>query len=301
MEKTIKGKFYIRLGDSSGFFANFVFVLGDMWYADSMGMYPVVVWGAACPYYEKNGVNGIFNVWEYYFEQYKDYHLEDLNSAFRVSDIPKNVRELAFGIRNGYELTEEYMLELARTMKKYVRLKPDVEDYISKKIKCILLGKRTLGVQIRMGGMLGNYNNHPIVPTLDEYVAEISRIFNKGYDQIFLATDDNRALQRMKEDFGSNVVYYSDATRVDGEYSTYCTNIERKLHNYKCGLEVLLDMYTLAACEGLVAGLSQVAIVAQIVIRADGREYDDLRIINKGLNSNKRRAPHGTEEMRQLK
>ena len=50
------------------------------------------------------------------------------------------------------------------------------------------------------------------------------------------------------------------------------------------GYEVLRDMYALAACDGLVAGLSQVVNCARIVKESSGEEYDTLCIINNGIN-----------------
>lgn len=293
-----KGKILYKITrDAAGFCANFLAVLGDMWYADSMGMYPVVVWGEGCAYYEKNGVNGCFNVWEYYFKQYADYHVEDLESAYRISNVNKNISRMIFGIENDYTVTEEYILELGRIMKKYIRLRPDIENYIREKIRELIGEKRTLGVHIRMGSMLKHYNNHPIVPTLDEYIEQTKKIYEKGYEQIFLATDDNRALERMKIKFGNSLVYFIDITRVDSECSTYCVHIKEELNNYKCGLDVLLDMYTLANCDGLVAGLSKVSMASQIAKIASGKRYKDIFVIDKGLNHNYRNAPDITKEL----
>ena len=50
------------------------------------------------------------------------------------------------------------------------------------------------------------------------------------------------------------------------------------------GYEVLRDMYALAFCDGLVAGLSQVVNCARIVKESSGEEYDTLCIINNGIN-----------------
>ncbi|RKI40088.1 hypothetical protein D7V86_18580 [bacterium D16-51] len=228
-------------------------------------------------------------------------HEEDLDSAYRVTDIGKDVRGLAFGIKQDYMLTEECILELGRIMKKYICLQPDIEEYINQDAKKIFNGKRTLGVQIRMGGMLANFNEHPVVPSLDEYVDKVKSIFERGYGQIFLATDDSRALGRMKAEFGDSLKYYADTTRVDGIYSTYCINTDEPLHNYKCGLEVLRDMYTLAGCDGLVAGLSKVSFAAQIAKAAEGGSYSDLLILDKGLNHNSRRAPDVQQELKEFK
>ena len=60
----------------------------------------------------------------------------------------------------------------------------------------------------------------------------------------------------------------------------------RKCHKYRLGLEVIRDMYTLAMCGGLVAGISQVAVCAQINKLAMGKEFEDLIVIDKGINRN---------------
>ena len=50
------------------------------------------------------------------------------------------------------------------------------------------------------------------------------------------------------------------------------------------GVEVLRDMYSMAECDGLVAGLSQVSYAARIQKKSMGSEYEDLVILNKGIN-----------------
>ena len=188
-----KGKVLYKIRQCNyGFFSNFLYVLSSMWYADIMNMYPVVEWDEECIYYEKNGVNGIYNAWEYYFEQFEGLNLEDYNSAYRVTDIYKDVFKLHFSIENSLILTEECKAELGDIMKKYVCLKPQIEKYINQSMHKILDKKKTLGVQIRMGDALANCDAHPIIPTLDEYVEQIKKTYEKGYEQIFLATDDNR-------------------------------------------------------------------------------------------------------------
>lgn len=282
-----KGKILQRISGQSktGFFANMIYVLFQMWFSDSLGMFPVVVWGEESPYYEVNGVDGVYNVWEYYFLQYNDLKERDLNLAFRYYDDVKDVRKLVFGIENGYRITEEAKNELARIMRKYVRLRPDIESYIDRDIRELLNGRKTLGVQIRMGSMLGKYDNHPIVPSMKEYIEKVKNVFYNSdakYEQIFLATDDKRVAVKMKKIFKDMVVFYEDVTRVEGICETYdAGNGER--HNYLCGLEVLRDAYTLKACDGLVMGLSQVGAFAEIAKRAYNEKYEDLVVLDKGI------------------
>lgn len=298
--ESCKGEILYKIcGHYSGFCGAYLYVLFRMWYADSMGMSPIVEWGKELPYFEESGVDGVTNVWEYYFLQYKDHNIEDYNTGYRVACKWKNVESEVFNIKNTYKLSNECVNELARIMCTYIRLRPDIEKYIYNSIQRLFgeRGEKILGVQIRMGGMTENFNNHPVVPTLNEYITEIKRIFCKGYKLLFLATDDNRALNRIRQEFGDVVLYYADITRVDGAYSTYCVNTTEELHFYKCGLEVLLDMYTLARCDGLIAGISSVNMAAQVTKIAAGERYEDLLIIDKGINHNNKKNPEYGEEV----
>ena len=51
---------------------------------------------------------------------------------------------------------------------------------------------------------------------------------------------------------------------------------------------MLRDMYTRAACDGLIAGLSQVSYAARIQKKSVGKEYGDLVILDKGINYHKK-------------
>ena len=67
------------------------------------------------------------------------------------------------------------------------------------------------------------------------------------------------------------------------------SRLNRKHHHYLLGLEVLRDMHALAACEGLLAGLSQVVSAARIHKKSIGGEYGDLMIMDKGINYHKKK------------
>lgn len=220
--------------------------------------------------------------------------VSDLDEAYRVvkdtkSVFREEVRELK---RNfGYNPGESYYIELAPILSKYIRLRPNVEKYINTGIENILNDDRILGVQIRMGSMLANCDNHPVVPSLEEYEEEIQKIMEEGhYRKIYLATDDKRALDYMRKRFKDKIVYYDDVRRVQSICSPCDIDEERELHRYKCGLEVLKDIYTLAACDALVAGVSGVSIIARLVKLSKKEQYTYLTIVDKGLNSNNRKS-----------
>lgn len=150
-------------------------------------------------------------------------------------------------------------------------------------------GGRVLGIHFRGTDFKRNYNGHPVNLTVEDYITEIDRIMeHKSYDTMFLATDDLEAIKKLINRYGQKLVYYSDVTRSEGDETVMKSDCVRENHHYLLGLEVLRDMLTLAECDGLVAGLSQVSMAARIQKKSYGKEYEELVIINKGMNYHKR-------------
>ena len=58
----------------------------------------------------------------------------------------------------------------------------------------------------------------------------------------------------------------------------------KEYSKYRKGLEVLRDVYTLASCGGLVAGLSHVSILARIVKYSFDKKYSYQNILSNGIN-----------------
>lgn len=106
----------------------------------------------------------------------------------------------------------------------------------------------------------------------------------KAFQKIFLATDEKSAVERFEKEFPGKVFYFQDVYRGEGNTSIAFSQSDRPNHHYRLGYEVLRDMYALAFCDGLVAGLSQVVNCARIVKESSGEEYDTLCIINNGIN-----------------
>lgn len=276
---------------NSGFFSVINHLLVQFYICDDSGMRPVVFLNKTFPYGEDHPVNGTDNVWEYYFKQPSGYKYEDVtNSKAVVSYMcDKFEQSYPFLIKNGYEFPEEFYDKMGETYRRHIILQDVVEQSINTQIRGLLNGKKTLGVQIRMGDMMLAPNGHPIMPTLDEYVYEIRQVINGAsyeFEQIYLATDDTRAIDRMEAEFPGKVIYYDDVSRVSGIYSAYNIPTTRENHRYLCGVEVLRDMLTLASCDGLLAGMSQVVIAARIAKRASRNDWDYLRIIDKGVYNN---------------
>ena len=276
---------------NSGFFSVVNHLLVQFFVCDESGMQPVVCLNKTFPYGEEHLVNGTDNVWEYYFKQPSEYEYDDVKCSRAVVNYRSDKFEQAYPFlaKNGYEFSEEFYEKMGETYRRHIHLQDNVCQDLEKQISGLLMDKKTLGVQIRMGDMMLAPNGHPVMPTLDEYVLEIRKVLDDSehnFEQIYLATDDTRAIDRLEQEFPGKIVYYDDVSRVSGTYSAYNIPTTRENHRYLCGIEVLRDMLTLAKCDGLLAGMSQVVIAARIAKTAQHEVWDYLRVIDKGVNNN---------------
>ncbi len=141
-----------------------------------------------------------------------------------------------------------------------------------------------LGVHVRGTDFNRGFGGHPVAVTLDEYVAAAREEYSSGrYDGIFLASDDGGAVERFRAEFGGAVRYYDDVFRTSGDVGPHSTPSDRPLHRYRLGLETLRDIYTLAACRGLVCGLTNVSSVARFVNLAFCGEFERLVVLDRGI------------------
>ncbi len=275
-----------------GFFAMYRNWLEYLYFADRCGYVPVIDAGRDFAYREKYPVCGTANPFEYYFCQPNGIGLKKARASYRViqSDIlHRNMIEITYtGKWNQYCYTPDYLRAMSKIVKKYIKFNTATRNYLKKGLRLLQIDKdRVLGVHIRGTDFRNGFNNHPVYVTENECFSAIDKIMEEGkYEKIFLATDDSRILEKFAAKYGETLRYYTDVMRSGRNKSVMLGKSGRKYHKYRLGLEVIRDMYTLAMCGGLVAGISQVAVCAQINKLAMGKKYDDLVIIDKGINRN---------------
>lgn len=275
----------------TGFFAIYNRTLTLLYFADKYGLKSVIKYDKSFPYAELHPVNGTDNPFEYYFKQPCDISLEDMKNYGCVLVSRKENGYVANALNensNGYSRSELFLEEMGRIVSKYIRLNDEVNECILKDMSP-LLGTATLGVHVRGTDFKRNYNGHPICIKIEDYLHQAITLFQTGkYQQIFLATDDLDAFHLFKKQFGNKLFSYEDVVRSNGNTTVMYSENRRKNHHYLLGLEVLRDMYSLAACDGLIAGLSQVSYAARIQKNSLEQKYIDLIILNKGINYHKR-------------
>lgn len=276
-------------GKGWGFFAEVRAMLAKMVFAERFGLMPYVEWGSAFLYTEKQSVNGTQNAFEYYFRQPNGMTKQDVLESSYVTESKSAqgvVIEREFK-RDTYEMTAEYQSKLAEMYRKYIRLNEKTEKMIQNDLKDIFDDGKILGVHFRGTDYKAGYQNHPVAVQIEQTIAQVKNCLEENtFQKIFLATDEKNAVERFEREFPGKVFYFQDVYRGEGNTSIAFSRSDRPEHHYRLGYEVLRDMYALAACDGLVAGLSQVVNCARIVKKSSGKEYDTLCIINNGINVN---------------
>lgn len=278
-------------GCSVGFFAEFLYSLIRLYFATERGLVPYIDWGDNCLYYEESGIRNEQNVFLYYFAP-----VSDVNSIARAAHVLEadqyHIQEVQNCLNtHGYAVTDEYMNALSSMIRKYIRYNKPTREYLEDGYRELIGDKRALAVHFRGTDYRRQYNNHPVFITINQEIEKVKETFEAGnYEVIFLATDEQEAVEAFKREFGSGLKYFDDTWRADrGDESVAYSNSKRKNHHYLLGLEVLRDQYMLTRCDGLVCGISNLTLSARMMRKAwYEKGYDDLVVLNHDLCHNDR-------------
>lgn len=276
-------------GNGMGFFAELGVTLIKLYFADERGFTPFVHWGENYLYYQPEGINHETNAFLYYFEPVS--HVKDIQKAKHLvkSEVShyEQVKSL-FGAVS-YDISEEYLDAMAGMLKKYIHYNDSTNEFLRQQKENLLGSKKTLGVHFRGTDFRKQYNNHPVAVRIDQAIEHTKRLLKtKNYEQIFLATDEKKAVDQFRDFFGDIVKVYHDTYRDDGgNESIAFSSSDRKNHKYLLGLEVLRDEYTLTNCEGIVCGYSNVTMMARFMRRGwFSKDFDDFVLIDNGIYHN---------------
>jgi hypothetical protein len=273
---------------SAGFCAIFNRTLNGLYFCERFKFIPVIKGWDSCPYYD-GIVNNTDNVFQYYFKHVSDITIEEAEQSsifIMASNQNMDIAWTENNLKAWYDPPEEYISAMGIIYNKYIQMNLCTGNQIKNDIISLLNNKKTLGLHYRGTDMAVNANGHPISLTYDDYRSYIQGTVKEyEYEQIFLATDDSLFLSQITNDF-ENVVFYSDVVRATGEVGVHYSKNNRRLHKYRLGYEVIRDVYTLAECDGLICGQSQVPILSRIVKSSHNKQFNPCLIISKGLNDN---------------
>lgn len=288
-EKNIGKIIYVitEQGSNWGFFAEFRAMLVKLLYADRMGLMPVIVFGDKFLYYEAGGINGENNAFRYYFLQ--EINDEDIYNSANVvwSELKhSHFTEKEYG-NDGYIVQKKFIEDLSAIYRKYIKFNDETLFFLQKSSSELLKKRKVLGIHYRGTDFKKSYKKHPVPVEVEQIIKKAEECYDKNnYEAIFLATDDQNALKVFRKFLGDKLLYYKDVYRGEQEVSIAFSDSSREHHKYLLGREVLRDVYTLSICHGLICGLSQIEIAAQIIKRSHDEVYEDLIVINNGISTN---------------
>ncbi len=274
----------------AGIGAIWVYYLNRLAFSDRMGFHHVFECTKNMYYQEEHPVHGITNVFEYYFQQPSKISLKD---AYKSNCVVMDWNNPEYGYNDfwnasgtdNYEFKDRDINEYARLQRKYFHLQPWVEKQLEENIKDLLSDCKTLGVHARGADTKMKYKNHPAIVSVEDYIRAAKKARCAiGAKKIFLATDDEEMLLSFQNAFGTDLLYYKDVIRSKGTVMNCYIEEKRDNHRYNLGLEAIRDVYTLAACQGLVCGISCISFVAQVLKRSKGEKYKVLKRLSNGVN-----------------
>jgi len=279
----------VHQNSQHGFFALVRYTLQDLYFSDEMSLQPYIMWGKHTKYFEPEIEDQIQNVFEYYFCSISDISYSSIMNSKNVTCVNAKNRSIfkkVYGdCSTEYELSDIEIKKLAEVYKKYFHLNQKTQEYIYCDKYELLKNQKTLGIHVRGTDFKEQWKNHPHFSGFQIYLDECNKVLKKqNYDKIFLATDDEEALQLFRKEYGDRLVYYEDIERTTGTVGVHSKEVDRKFHHYKLGLEILRDVYTLTACEGIITGLSQVSFAARYIKLSLGEEYQWQSVVQMKIN-----------------
>lgn len=238
-------------------------------------------------YDEKEPIDGTTNAFEFYYKQPAGI---ELSAAWKSKYVYISRAIDCLGIdelRIEYDVDEKQIKRMGELYSNYLHLNEKTEKFFVEEITVLLKNRKTLGVHMRGGDFKKLYEGHPIPVCAEEYFPYIDLLIEKkGYEQIFLATDDSYNVEKMKEKYGAKIVLYSDVMRTESEAGIHTIGHRNGYSGYRMGLEVLRDVYTLAETDALITGHSGAGLMARIIKSSKKKEYEDFILMDNGICHN---------------
>lgn len=276
-------------GKSVGFFAEFLYLLMRLYYAAERGFVPCVYWGEDFLYYEKGGIEGEKNAFLHYFDAVSEVFSID-KAKYVLEATSCHINDVQDCLNaHGYAVSDEYIEALGAIIRKYIHYNKKTMEYLNESYDKLIGDQKTLAVHFRGTDYRRQYADHPVFVTIKEEIEKVRELLNsKGYEAVFLATDEQEAVDIFRREFGEKVKIFEDTWRAQtGDESVAYSYSDRENHHYLLGLEVLRDQYMLTRCDGLVCGISNLTLSARMMrIAWYDKEYEDLVVISNGLCDN---------------
>ena len=241
-----------------GFFSEFIGVLNHIDFSERNNKNIIAYWDSKFLYYEKNGLNGIFNAWEYYFEPVTN------NNIVKPSD--KIIRNYFCPDRSALwpkfwlPITHDMALRANALIRKYIKIKPHVTKIAETFYEKNMNGCFIIGIHWR-----GTDKGREIIPIKQSSILQKAQEFANTLQQPFkyLVASDEWSFIRLAQKtlMGGPVIFYEAAERSSSNYAFFLHK-ESTTNPSKRGLDVLIEVLLLSKSNILIHTLSNVSTSA---------------------------------------
>lgn len=240
--------------DEGGLFCIFLKAIAGISYSIQNGFIPVIDMQTKENIFLSRQDRKKTNAWELFFEQPAGV------SFSQIKDKPnKIVLENPFGPSDLFELVSAPQMTAywRKLCEKYIRFSSEEQNVIGKYQTIFGAEDKVLGVLARGTDYLNPGVGHAVQPSVDEVVKRTKRSMEKnGCNKIFLATEDEMILERMKAEYGKKLLYV-DQKRYQGmqqnklgHLSDYVVNAIDMNRSY------LAAIYYLSKCNSFFGGVT---------------------------------------------
>jgi len=253
--------YVIRANYNCGLMATLDSILMHIRYAVERNFIPIVDMQNYPNCHLPETMLGKENAWEYYFEQPCNFSLKDIMEAKNIvlgkmGYRPFKNTDMQNWQSNLFDKDKKHFLEYKEYFEKYVRINKTTLQILNKR-KNDLFGDKGKILAVKCRGTdytIQKPKDHRILPTPNELATKVREVMqNFNFDFIFLATEEQDALELFKTQFGEKLLYL-DEQRVSLKEvelnGGWLRNVE-----FSNNLEYLTSVYLLSKCNGFIGGV----------------------------------------------
>lgn len=274
--------YVIRRSNYWGLMSVYVMYLRYIDYALRRGWVPVVDMQTVPNLYNGKSHNSSYNAWESFFEQPCGYGLQDIRYAKNIV-----LSSQSLILPDDYYIdirclqSENTLWKWRQIARRYISYSDEARRYIDYARNSVYppdrMRKRILGVYCRGTDYLKmKPKRHAVQPSPSMVIEKAHEVVNlRGYDYVYLVTEDEDILNSFKISFGDALLYLS-AKRyqlADGYIWNSREMLERPATQN--GLEYLASIVLLSECDAFIGGVTG-GTAALMLMRQEPFAYDYL-------------------------
>lgn len=223
---------------------------------------------------------GKINPWEYYFEQPTRF---STRAVYHSRNVILGNADMQIGVKELDNALDNKLKEYCRLFEKYIHINKRIEKRIYKLYEDIIDGSKRIlgcshrGIDYRNSKVIGEHRQ----PSLQQEISKAQELMEEWKcDYIFLATEDEGAVEKFKEVFGDKLKYAKRLRYPTDLVSSIGYQFDREADAYLKGEEYLIDIYILSRCTCLMAGRSGILAAT---LPMNNLQYEHKYIFDLGL------------------